>query len=1186
MATAAIRIENKAEAIAQRKSEAIIEPVRIPTKIQRKSSDPNGSTRSALIRSETRIQPALIISSTHDPAEHEADRVARHVMQMPAPNVGKSSSSALRRSPLIAQRKARGSGQSPMTAPAAVDARIRAAASGGFVLPPKVRMYLEPRFRADFSGVRIHNDAQSAQLSTAIGARAFAYGRHVFFNQGQYNPDSAEGMELIAHELTHTIQQGAAEQGNANVHRKAEANAAPHVSQRTGEQASRFGVSDVLNFFADAANAIPGYRMFTILIGVNPINMSAVEASAANILRAIVEFLPGGNIITRVLDSYGVFDRVGSWIENQLKSLGITGPAIKAALNQFIDSLGFSDLFSLGSVWDRAKAIFATPITRIITFARGLFAEILRFIREAVLRPLGALASQTRAYPLLKAVLGYDPVTGEAVPRNAETIIGGFMTLIGQEELWGNIQRSNAIPRAWAWFQGAMSGMVALVTSIPTRFMDALRGLEIMDFVVLPSAFFKLARVFATFVGDFISWAGGTVLTLLEIILEVVAPAVIPYLKKAGSAFSTIIRDPIRFVRTLVRAGIQGFRQFSTNFLRHLQASLVGWLTGAMSGANIYIPQSMNLRELLKFVLSILGLTWQNIRTKLVREVGETAVVALETGFDIIRTLITEGPAAAWQQIVEAIGNLRQMAIDAIMDFVKSRVVEAAITRLLSMLNPAGAFIQAIIAIYNTVMFFVERIRQIAQVAAAFIDGISAIASGNIAPAADKVETTMAGLLTLVISFLARIAGLGRVADAVTNLINRIRAPIDRALDRVARWIVTRARALGRLVMRGVRAGVAAVTTWWRERRRLRLADGSEHTLSFRGTGSTARLILASVEKPVEEHLANAIADTSNPAAMRASAQAALTFFTTNLRAPLTEAQVASLPANLNRFVTLLGAISAVSSADLRVTPTTDWNGPRRAFIGPLTNRTSRGGSESSGIMGGPWDLLTARRMTTSGQRWVRMHMISAQYGGINAHTNFIPAPSATNTGGVVRGFENTVQETLYGRDSGGVIRDVESPFKASATRQAAIWLETRSIGFYPAASGADGSPLYGAGVFAREAQFSVGIYSRTASDWVRNPTATHSVTVPIDPPDFAGTLVPNINSAGPSAIAAAATISEYYASEIVRVRGSTSFTNDVRFIDRMLGRRADDGRRSTDPFVTAVIKVVDATNAGLMTWR
>ncbi len=256
-------------------------------------------------------------------------------------------------------------------------------------------------------------------------------------------------------------------------------------------------------------------------------------------------------------------------------------------------------------------------------------------------------------------------------------------------------------------------------------------------------------------------------------------------------------------------------------------------------GANIYIPQALTLREILKFVLSILGLTWQNLRTKLVREVGETAVIALETGFDLIRTLITQGPAAAWEQMLEAIGNLRQMAIDAIMDFVKSRVVEAAVTRLLSMLNPAGAFIQAILAIYNTVMFFVERIRQIAQVAAAFIDGIAAIAAGNIGPAANKVETTMAGLLTLVISFLARIAGLGRVADAVTGLINRIRAPIDRAMDRVVRWIVTRARALGRMV---VQAGVPSDPN---ARLRLATRDAIAIARAFRGPLSQGALLTA-----------------------------------------------------------------------------------------------------------------------------------------------------------------------------------------------------------------------------------------------------------------------------------------------------------------------------------------------------
>jgi len=423
-------------------------------------------------------------------------------------------------------------------------------------------------------------------------------------------------------------------------------------------------------------------------------------------------------------------------------------------------------------------------------------------VREAVLKPLAALAEGTRGYPLLKAVLGEDPVTGEPFPRTPETVIGGFLTLIGQEELWQNIQRANALSRAWNWFQTAISSLVGLVRSIPGRFMAALRSLEVIDFIVLPRAFATLAATFGGFLADFGSWALGTVFDLLKIIVEVVAPGVMPYIQKAAGAFQTIVRNPVRFVQTLVRAAMQGFRQFASNFLTHLRASLVGWLTGAMGGANIYIPQGFNLREILKFVLSVLGLTWANIRGKLVRATSESVVVALETGFDIVRTLVTEGPAAAWQKIVETLSNLRDMVIEQVMQFVRSRIVQAAVTRLLSMLSPAGALIQAIIAIYNTVMFFVERLRQIAQVAASFIDALATIAAGNIGPAANRVESTMAGLLTLVISFLARIAGLGRVSDAVTNVINRVRAPIDRALDRVVNWIIEQARRLGRFILR------------------------------------------------------------------------------------------------------------------------------------------------------------------------------------------------------------------------------------------------------------------------------------------------------------------------------------------------------------------------------------------------
>lgn len=802
----------------------------------RKGEEPGSAAATASSGSgRRRIQPKLRISSPADSAEREAERVSDAVMVMPEPGarVAATSAHAAQRTTLIAARAPAAAAAAREAASGAVEARVRAAATGGAPLAPRTRAFLEPRFRADFSGVRIHTGPAAASLATAIGARAFTFGRHIFFNDGQYRPETRDGMALLAHELTHTIQQSEVIQRQADERPVRVSERTAQVSERTPPQASRLGLSDALDYFADAANAIPGYRMFTILIGVNPINMSPVEASAANILRAIVEFLPGGNLITRVLDSYGIFDRVGAWIEGQLRSLGISGSSIKAAIDRFFDSLSWSDIFDLGGVWRRARSIFTDPITRIIAFARNLFGEIARMVREAVLRPLAALAEGTRGYPLLKAVLGEDPVTGEPFPRTAETVIGGFLTLIGQEELWQNIQRANAISRAWNWFQTAISSLVSLVRSIPERFMAALRSLEVIDFIVLPRAFATLAATFGGFLADFGRWALGTVFDLLKIIVEVVAPGVMPYIQKAAGAFQTIVRNPVRFVQTLVRAAIQGFRQFASNFLTHLRASLVGWLTGAMAGANIYIPQGFSLREILKFVLSVLGLTWANIRGKLVRATSESVVAALEAGFDIVRTLVTEGPAAAWQKIVETLTNLRDMVIEQVMEFVRSRVVQAAVTRLLSMLSPAGALIQAVIAIYNTVMFFVERLRQIAQVAASFIDSLATIASGNIGPAANRVEQTMAGLLTLVISFLARIAGLGRVADAVTNVINRVRAPIDRALDRVVNWIVEQARRVGRFILRaGTPADPAS---------RLRLATRDARTIAERLSGRISR---------------------------------------------------------------------------------------------------------------------------------------------------------------------------------------------------------------------------------------------------------------------------------------------------------------------------------------------------------
>ncbi|HEY2903164.1 MAG TPA: DUF4157 domain-containing protein, partial [Polyangia bacterium] len=477
---------------------------------------------------------AVRISSPHDPAEQEAEAIAEQVVTMPAedraldqhgPATASAPTAAVPRSSIA--RRASG----PTHASRGLMSEIAAAGALGRPLPTHVRRFMEPRFRADFRGVRVHTGEQAARMSRRLNAHAFTVGHQIFFGHGTFRPETHGGRALIAHELTHTIQQGAAVQ-QAPVQRAAASPLA--VSTTAAPQVQRLGMDTILNKLADLANNIPGYRMFTIVLGVNPINMSAVDRSAANILRAIVEFMPGGGLITQALDKYGVFDKVGGWIEGQLASLGLSGDSIKASLTQFLDSLGVTDLLDPGGVWDRAKAIFTAPIDRIITFAKSLAVEVLKFIKDAILKPLAELASQTPAWDLLTAVLGRNPITGDPVPRTAETLIGGFMKLIGQEEIWENIKKSGAIGRAWAWFQSALDALMGFVQEIPGLFLQALQSLEIADIILLPQAFVKVGRVFAGFFSRFVSWAGQTIWDLLEIIFAVVAPGVIGYVKKAA----------------------------------------------------------------------------------------------------------------------------------------------------------------------------------------------------------------------------------------------------------------------------------------------------------------------------------------------------------------------------------------------------------------------------------------------------------------------------------------------------------------------------------------------------------------------------------------------------------------------------------------------------------------------------
>ncbi|MFB2769541.1 DUF4157 domain-containing protein [Pelatocladus sp. BLCC-F211] len=101
-----------------------------------------------------------------------------------------------------------------MTATADLENSIQQARGSGQTIADEVRQPMEKAFGNNFSGVRVHTDATSHKLNKSIQARAFTTGQDIFFKRGEYNPESQQGQELLAHELTHVVQQ------NGNIQRK------------------------------------------------------------------------------------------------------------------------------------------------------------------------------------------------------------------------------------------------------------------------------------------------------------------------------------------------------------------------------------------------------------------------------------------------------------------------------------------------------------------------------------------------------------------------------------------------------------------------------------------------------------------------------------------------------------------------------------------------------------------------------------------------------------------------------------------------------------------------------------------------------------------------------------------------------------------------------------------------------
>ena len=160
------------------------------------------------------VQTKVSVGAAHDPAEVEADRVARSVLDVLRRTSGIQRVAApLLRRPLDELRRTwqrSAIGREGGDLDAGSTSALHSAAGSGGPIPGPLRTRLEPAIGADLSGIRLHTDDRATELNRSMSAVAFTHGRNVFFRDGMPDTGAESGLTLLVHELAHTVQQGSA----------------------------------------------------------------------------------------------------------------------------------------------------------------------------------------------------------------------------------------------------------------------------------------------------------------------------------------------------------------------------------------------------------------------------------------------------------------------------------------------------------------------------------------------------------------------------------------------------------------------------------------------------------------------------------------------------------------------------------------------------------------------------------------------------------------------------------------------------------------------------------------------------------------------------------------------------------------------------------------------------------------
>ncbi|MCF8723385.1 hypothetical protein LQ236_001405 [Nitrospina gracilis] len=505
-----------------------------------------------------------------------------------------------------------------------------------------------------------------------------------------------------------------------------------------------------------------------------------------------------------------------------------------------------------GGWWDDVKAAGSAFVEAVADPA-----EALRKAKDALLSKASEFVQEVPGFKLLTVILGKNPITDKTVDRNANNLIEGFLEFVpGGTKMFQNLKESGALQKAYDWLQEQLKKLNLGWSVIKGLFRKAWDAVSLSDIANPFGIFDKLKRIFMPPLIRIKNFAVAVGEKIIEFVFEgamklagPLAQKVVGVFKQGKDVFSTIINDPVQFLKNLLSSVKGGFGQFKDNIVEHLKKGLFGWLFGALEGAGLTLPKKFDLKGILSITLQVLGLTYARVRTKLVKVIGEKRVTYIEKAIEVVKILVTEGLAGVWKKLLGWIGSLKEIVIAQIRNWVITQIVKAAVKKLVSLFSPVGAIIQAILTTYDVIVFFIERIKQIIAVVESIFQSIGKIARGQLGEAKNFVEQTLSRTVPVVISFLASFAGLGGISKKIKAIIKSIQKKVDTAISKLVNFIVGKAKAL----FGKAKAAAGKVKQWWSERKTFTVGK-KKHSMFFEG----ADIMVQSEKKSLGKFLKDA----------------------------------------------------------------------------------------------------------------------------------------------------------------------------------------------------------------------------------------------------------------------------------------------------------------------------------------